>query len=286
MTAPTIPVFLNTRAGRSPATPAALRDHFGDSIHIIPTDPQSLHEAVARAASAGEPIIGIAGGDGTMRTAAAALVHTGSALLSIPAGTLNTFARRNGIPDLAAAAAALRAPRIVSVAVGSVQDQVFLNTLTFGEYSRIVRKRERLRRYLGKWPAAAVAIVTTLATLQRMTVRLQADDQTRVRETPVVWVGLGWGSFPLLQLALERRSEPDLEVVLLRPVTKRAAAATLFRLARDLLRERTPLRDAQLEVLHARAMVLERASAATASPDLPAELHGIAATAEHGIDAT
>jgi diacylglycerol kinase family enzyme len=275
-----IPVFLNATAGTARATAAALHEQFGNSIAVTVVAPESLRDAVAGAAAAGEPVIGVAGGDGTLRTAAAVLVHTRSALLCIPTGTLNTFARRQGIPDIAAAAAALRERRIDVVAIGTVQDSLFLNTLTFGEYARIVRRRERYRRFVGKWPAALLATAGTLATLRGMIVRLDVQGETLFRHTPIVWVGLGWGSFPRLQEAHERRRRPDLEVVLMRSTTKRAAAATLFRLARAMMRERIPLRDPQLEVLHARALTLELAAPASAGVVPAAPGHVIDATAD------
>jgi diacylglycerol kinase family enzyme len=253
-----IPVFLNARAGTRSASAEALHEHFGAAIAVTIIDPGSLGEAVGAAAAAGEPIVGVAGGDGTMRTAAGALVRTQSALLPIPTGTLNTFARRQGIHDIQTAALALRAGHIRAVAIGTVQDEWFLNTLTFGEYARIVRRRERFRRVIGKWPAALIATAGTLATLRQMIVRLEVAGETLIRETPIVWIGVGWGSFPRLHEAHERRSHPDLEVVVLRSTTKRAAAATLLRLARRLVRDRTPVRDPQLEVLHARALSLAR----------------------------
>jgi diacylglycerol kinase family enzyme len=272
-----IPVFLNAAAGSAAAAPRALQEHFGDAIAVTVIEPHALHDSVAHAAATGAPIIGVAGGDGSMRAAAAALVHTQSALLPVPAGTLNTFARRHGIPDIAAAAAALHERRIGVAAIGTVQDDWFLNTLTFGEYARIVRKRERYRRFIGKWAAALIATAGTLATLRRMIVRIDVEGETLIRRTPIVWVGIGWGSFPRLHASHERRSRPDLEVVVLRSATKRAAAATLLRLARGLLRDQAPLRDPQLEVLHTRSISIERA---------PSSIAGAPAGAGQILDAT
>ncbi|HSK19970.1 MAG TPA: diacylglycerol kinase family protein [Longimicrobiales bacterium] len=257
-----VPVFLNARAGRSRDPAQALYDGFGDTIAVTAAPGASLRSLVADAVAAGEPVIGVAGGDGTMRTAAAVLVHTDTALLCIPTGTLNTFARRQGIVDIAAAATALRERRILRVAVGTIENEYFLNTLTFGEYARIVRRREQYRRFIGKPAAALIATGATLVTLRQTIVHLDVDGETLVRRTPVVWVGLGWGSFPRLTASQERRSNPDLEVVVVRHASKFATTATLMRLARGVLRGQAPVRDPQLEVLHTRAIYLERASPA------------------------
>lgn len=259
-----IPVFLNARAGRSAASAASLYEHFGDAIIVTAVHATDLRDAVAHAAAAGEPIVGAAGGDGTMRTVAGALARTQTALLPIPTGTLNRFARRQGIHDIATAATALRAGHVHDVAIGTVEDQWFLNTLTFGEYARIVRRREQYRRFVGKWPAATIATAGALATLRQMIVRLDVAGEALIRRTPIVWIGLGWGSFSRLYESHERRMRPDLEVVVLRSTTKLAAIATLLRLARRMRREGTPLRDPQLEVLHARSLSLERASTSAA----------------------
>lgn len=258
-----VPVLANAGAGRAADTHTLL-DQFDHAIAVTVVEPGALHDAVARLAATGAPIIGIAGGDGSMRTAASALVHTQTALLCIPTGTINTFARRHGILDVTAAAAALRARRTAAVSIGTFQDSFFLNTLTFGEYARIVRKRERYRRFIGKWPAAVMATVGTLITLRDMIVHLDVEGDVLIRRTPIVWIGVGWGSFPRLHERRERRSQPDLEVVVVRSAGKLAAAATLLRLARGMLRHRLPLRDPQLEVLHARSLTLGRGAAVSA----------------------
>ena len=258
-----VPVLVNAGAGRAADT-RTLLDQFDHAIAVTVVEPGALHDAVARLAAAGAPIVGIAGGDGSMRTAATSLVHTQTALLCIPTGTINTFARRHGIPDVTAAAAALRACQTVTVSIGTFQDSFFLNTLTFGEYARIVRKRERYRRFIGKWPAAVIATVGTLTTLRDMIVHLDVEGNVLIRRTPIVWIGVGWGSFPRLHERRERRSEPDLEVVVVRSAGRLAAAATLLRLARGMLRHRLPLRDPQLEVLHARSLTLGRGAAVSA----------------------
>src|SRR5688500_197590 len=79
-----LPIFLNPGAGRGAAAEAdALRAAFvaagaEPDIHILEGDPAPpSREAVA----AGSPVIGVAGGDGTISTAANALAGSQSALL-------------------------------------------------------------------------------------------------------------------------------------------------------------------------------------------------------------
>src|SRR5438105_676714 len=53
--------------------------------------PSDLRRRVEQACAERRPFVGIAGGDGSMRTAAEELAHTDTALLPIPAGTHNHF---------------------------------------------------------------------------------------------------------------------------------------------------------------------------------------------------
>lgn len=253
-----IPIILNARAGLTAADAREIARTLGDDVvEVRPSPPDRLEAEIRAALDRGADIIGVAGGDGSLRTAASVLAGTDAALLCIPTGTLNHFARRIGIPDLDAAARALRERRIDTLPVGTVQDAVFLNTLTFGEYSRIVRIRERLRRFLGKWPAAVVAFAGALVTMRRITLRLETPGASLVRTTAFVWTGVGWGSFPRVHQALERRSEPDLEVTILRTSGAAATLAFLLRLGARMMRGRQPVRDPALEVLHTGTLVLE-----------------------------
>lgn len=250
-----IRLFVNPRAGAAGGS-AALRAAFADAAHIEEIEPTALPAALEAAVARREPVVGVAGGDGTMHTAAAALVSTGTALLAVPTGTLNHFARRHGIPTIDAAVAALESGHVRRIAVGTLGDGFFLNTLTFGEYSRMLRMRERIRSYTGKWFAAFLAGLVTLASLRRFTVVLDVDGRVLMRRTPIVWIGLGYGSFPRVQDALEQRASPVLEVTMSRAMSKPASIALVARLSRQMLRTGTPLRDPQLEVLHARRLTL------------------------------
>jgi diacylglycerol kinase family enzyme len=252
-----VPIFVNTRAGAGVDVSDIVAGHFDrDAITLVRTDPARLAVEVSNAVAAGTPVIGIAGGDGSMRTAAESLVGTGTALLPVPTGTLNHFARRCGIADIAAAGAALRAQVFDTLPVGMAGNAIFLNTLTLGEYARTVRIRERLRRFVGKWPAALVGFNAALLSMRRFGVAMETEGHSFTRRTPFVWIGIGWGSFPRVHEALERRSRPDLEVAVLRSGSRRAGFAFLLRLGWRMIRGEQPVRDPALEVLHARDLTL------------------------------
>ena len=252
-----VPIFVNTRARTSAESVDKIAHAFADgAISIVPTDPALLGREVRKAVAADVPIVGIAGGDGSMRTAAESLVDTATALLPVPTGTLNHFARRCGIENIEAAAAALRDEAIRTLPVGIAGNTIFLNTLTLGEYARTVRIRERWRPFVGKWPAALLGFNATLLSMRRFGIALQTEGHSLTRRTPFVWIGIGWGSFPRVHEALERRRQPDLEIAVLRSGSRRAGFTFLLRLCWRMLRGHQPVRDEALEVLHTRALAL------------------------------
>lgn len=112
--------------------------------------------------------IGVAGGDGSIAAVAAVAVEHGLPLAVLPTGTLNHFARDVGVESPAAAAAALATGNAVAVNLASVtvdgsQSHALVNTASLGGYPDLVRLRERWRHRIGKWPAAALALIRILA---------------------------------------------------------------------------------------------------------------------------
>jgi undecaprenyl-diphosphatase len=150
------------------------------AAEIVELDPdddvdKAFHEAAERAR-----VLGVVGGDGTVNAAAGAALKHGVPLLVVPGGTFDHFARALGIESAAEAIAAYRDGRLgwVDVAyaapagaggagaggagAGGDGERLFLNTASFGAYTELVDRRERLERRIGKWPALAVAAVRTL----------------------------------------------------------------------------------------------------------------------------
>ncbi len=253
-----IPVFVNPFAGSARGGRSALARHLdaaGVRAAVREVPPAELGPAIAGAVAAGAQIVAVAGGDGTLSTAAGVLAGTGVTLAPIPLGTLNHFARRLGLADAEAAAHALAAGRSVGIAVGRAGERVFINNASCGVYPHLVHHRERLRRWLGKWPAAAVAGVQVLLRLARMHVTLETGEAALRRDVVGVWVGLGRGSFELPREARLKEHAQVLEVVLPHAGTRAGLLGlglrVLWRLARG-ERPRTP----GLEILHAPAFEL------------------------------
>nr|WP_130294548.1 phosphatase PAP2 family protein [Pseudonocardia sediminis] len=133
--------------------------------------------------------VGVAGGDGTVATAAAVADRHSLPLVVVPAGTLNHFARDVGIYDTQEAVDATQAGEAVAVDLALVEahpgrdsdpedpsvinTRYFLNTASIGSYPELVRLREKWQPRWGKWPAFAAALVTVLHRSERVKVRVE-----------------------------------------------------------------------------------------------------------------
>jgi len=185
-----IPAIVNAAAGTAAAAREALDVSGAFEVHEVP--PADIADEVRRLVDGGAKRILVAGGDGTIATAAAALLDTNTELAILPGGTLNHFARDLGISTVAAEAVEVAAnPGTRKVDVGVVNGRVFLNTSSVGGYVRFVRTRERLERHLGYRAASFLAAVRMAATVRRMGVEIEVDGQARLFRTPLVFIGVG-----------------------------------------------------------------------------------------------
>jgi len=255
-----VPIVINRLAGsRGQSSSERLVRLFrsrGVAVEVLTAPPAGIESVVAAAVAAGHPRLLIAGGDGTLAAAASAIAGSGTVLVPVPTGTLNNFSRRLGIANPSDAAAALNFGTPRSVPVGVVDDRLFLNTATFGLYADVVRRREAWRPLLSKWPAAFLAFLDVLVRMRQFDAVIQIEGEYLRISTPLLWVGVGWGSFPRVVEAAERRTSPDLEIVILKPGTRRGAVALLARLIRHLLVGRRPIQDPALRVMHAKNLLI------------------------------
>ncbi|WP_245667066.1 bifunctional phosphatase PAP2/diacylglycerol kinase family protein [Actinomadura latina] len=147
------------------------------AAEIVRLEPDAdLDKAFGEAAERAD-VLAVVGGDGTVNAAARAALRHDIPLLPVPGGTFDHFARALGVESAAEAINAYRSGRLgrvdvsyVTPATGGaggdeargVEEHLFLNTASFGAYTELVDRREKLRKRLGKWPALAVAAVRTL----------------------------------------------------------------------------------------------------------------------------
>ena len=107
-------------------------------------------------------------------------------LLTVPGGTKNHFALALGIASLDDAVAAARGGLVENVDLGSVNDEVFLNTASIGTYAAIVRERDRHE----DWPKRLADLVGGLRQVARGH-RLTVTVDGRPRRVWAVFAGNG-----------------------------------------------------------------------------------------------
>jgi diacylglycerol kinase family enzyme len=228
-------VIRNAAAGRSAMpTDADIAAAFGAGARVEvrrPARPSQLPR-LARAAAAERPAAVVAaGGDGTVRAVAAAVVEGDVPLGILPQGTFNYFARDHGIPaDLAEAAKIVRAGDARRVSVGTVNGHLFLNNCSFGLYRRAIEARERHKARFGR--SRIVAYLSGLHTALRRhpyyEVSVEIEGAERHMATPLMFIGhnrLQLAQYGFDVSAIQRF--PQLVLVRLKPVGRLA----LLRLA-------------------------------------------------------
>ena len=185
-----IPAFVNPEAGSAKEALEALRNHGGFDVREV--QPDKLAEAIRQAVADGAPRILVAGGDGTIGTAAAEILDSETELAIFPGGTLNHFARDHSIstdPEEALALAASGTARQVDV--GMVNGHLFLNTSSVGAYVRFVKVRDYLEKRFGYRIASALAAIRVLFQFRKLTVSLEVEGQKRTYRTLLVFIGEG-----------------------------------------------------------------------------------------------
>ncbi|HJQ21299.1 MAG TPA: diacylglycerol kinase family protein [Gemmatimonadaceae bacterium] len=243
-----IPAFVNPAAGNASDVDTALRKAGCFDIRAIA--PDEITQAVQDALEGGAKRVAVAGGDGTVSAAAAAIARSDAELVVIPAGTFNHFARDNGIPtDLDAACANANSPVTRCADVAWVNGRLFLNTSSVGAYANFVRVRERLEPRCGYWLASGYSIVRTLVRMQPFRVRFETEGIQREYETPLVFLGVGQRELkmPLLGNRVES-GKSGLHVMIVRGRTRARLLALAFAAAARGTRamSRTPNLDAFL----------------------------------------
>jgi diacylglycerol kinase family enzyme len=185
-----IPAFVNPKSGNFEGARSALEQ--AGSFDIREVDPAKLHDEIRDAVKAGATRVLVAGGDGSIRSGARAIVGSPCELAVLPSGTLNHFAKDHGIPvDLAKAVTAAGGEITIAIDAGRVGDTLFLNTSSIGAYVSFVRRRERLEKELGYRLASLVAAIRTFSVMPTIAVELEVEGKAMTYRTPLVFIGVG-----------------------------------------------------------------------------------------------
>jgi diacylglycerol kinase family enzyme len=181
--------FLNPGSGNADAAKEALAKA---GLQVEAVRPEDLDKRIKQAMDDGEKRILVAGGDGTIATAAALVAKTDRELAVLPSGTLNHFAKDHGIPtDLEKAALVTKNGEVIEADIAYVNDSVFLNTSSIGAYVTFVRVRERFEKYLGYRIASIFALARTWAGLRTFTVTLEVEGTKKSYRSSMVFIGSG-----------------------------------------------------------------------------------------------
>jgi len=185
----TLKAFLNAACGNAEAAREALT---AAGFELEAVQPQELEKRLKEAIGQGTRRIIVAGGDGTVATAASLVARTKTELAVLPGGTLNHFAKDHGIPtDLGKAALVAGDGPVVGADIGYVNDGVFLNTSSIGAYVTYVRERERLEKHFGYVIASVIAFVWMLSEIRTFSVTLEVGGEKKTYRASLVFIGVG-----------------------------------------------------------------------------------------------
>lgn len=183
------PAFLNNKCGNAEAAGKALT---AAGFALEGVEPDKLVDHFRNAVKSGIRRMVVAGGDGTIAAAAAAAARSETELAVLPGGTLNHFAKDNGIPtDLGEAAVVAGGPTIATVDLGYLGDRVFLNTSSIGLYIKFVSVRERFEKRFGYRIASILAALRMFSDLRTIAVKLEVESKEYIYRTPLVFIGVG-----------------------------------------------------------------------------------------------
>jgi diacylglycerol kinase family enzyme len=182
--------FLNARCGNVDAAREALETA---GLEVEEIQPAHLFDQLKAAIDAGAKRVVVAGGDGTIATAAALVAKSKVELAILPGGTLNHFAKDHGIPTDLGKAAVLAGTggEVVGADIGYVNDKVFLNTSSIGAYVTFVRDREGLEKKFGYKLASAVAFTRMFSELRTFGVTLETEGAKKTYRASMVFIGVG-----------------------------------------------------------------------------------------------
>lgn len=189
-------IFVNPDSGKNDSQVEEIRERFpDDTVRVIDFD--NIETDVSSIVHDGIDFIGVAGGDGTVRTFAELLCRQDIPLLVLPCGTRNHFAKDNGIGSIEDAANALVKRQLERIDVGSVNGHAFINNASIGTYPKIVNRRETKHSRLPKGLGHLVATFEQLRKGKKY--RVQIDGESMIAW--IVFVGNGPYGKGLVDLA-------------------------------------------------------------------------------------
>ena len=248
------PLFIVINAGsgskNARSVESSLTKLFHDAIQpyelFLCRRPQDLPEMTEKAidqARRQNGVVVAAGGDGTIRSVAQEVFVADLPFGILPLGTFNYFARDNGIPQDAIAAAEVLIAGIRSgterqVQVGLLNDQVFLVNASMGLYPQLLEDREKFKEQHGRSRLKArwAGLLSLLRRDTKMLLRIeyvggQQGSREEVVTASTIFVGNNQLQLNDVGLAPEAQSVQNgqLAVIALPPMRALARVAVALR---------------------------------------------------------
>jgi diacylglycerol kinase (ATP) len=185
----------NPKARQGEAALEPVRSRFAEAGLALTMEPFGNLPEIARDITrlhATADMIVVCGGDGSISSAAPALMESGLPLGIIPAGTANDLARTLGIPlDFAAAADVIAAGHTRRIDVGMVNGHAFFNAASIGLSSDLARKIDpEIKKRFGRL-GYAIAAFRILAGARRFRAKVLCDEIDRSVTTYQIAIGNG-----------------------------------------------------------------------------------------------
>ena len=163
-----------------------------------------------------------AGGDGTVREVASALIGSSIPLGILPLGTGNDLARSFNLPkDLLSALSVIANKSPVPVDVGRSDDFFFLNVASVGLDAEIVRFIAKVKGWLPRKAAYYISALIKFLTYKTKTVRLEIDG--KLIKTKVLFIAIANGTHYGGGMKVNPNgsiSDGFFDVILVRPVPR------------------------------------------------------------------
>lgn len=185
----------NPKARQGEAALAPVRARFAEAGLAVRAEPfasaAELARDVARLHHDADLVV-VCGGDGSISSAAAAVIESGLPLGIIPAGTANDLARTLGIPlDFAAAADVIAAGHTRRIDVGMVNGHAFFNAASIGLSSDLARKLDpEIKKRFGRL-GYAIAAFRILAGARRFRAKVLCEAMDTSVKTYQIAIGNG-----------------------------------------------------------------------------------------------
>lgn len=169
--------------------------------------PDELADTIRGAAKTVDFVV-LGGGDGTLSSAAPALIETGLPLGILPLGTANDLARTLGIPlDLAGAAQVIVEGKLRRIDLGEVNGTPFFNVASMG--LSVGMTRELTHDVKQRWGRAGYAVATFRALWHMRPFSAAIRSGTEVHKVRTLQISVGNGRYYGGGMAVEEGAEID-----------------------------------------------------------------------------